>query len=146
MIVDYLEKWDDRYLVLAAHVSHWSKDPSTQTGAVIVSPRNRLVSLGFNGFPEGIADDERLADRALKLELITHCEVNALVSAARDLHGCTLYTWPLLSCSRCASIMIQAGITRAVAPLNTIERWTENLKLSRKLFEEAGVEILEVRS
>ncbi len=141
-----IEWWDQFYLGIAKYASTASKDPSTQTGAVIVSPRNRLVSLGFNGFPEGIADDERLADRETKYEIILHAEVNALVSAARDLHGCTLYTWPLLSCSRCASIMIQAGITRVVAPLNTIERWMENLNLSRKLFEEAGIEILEVRS
>ncbi len=141
-----IEWWDQFYLGIAKYASTASKDPSTQTGAVIVSPRNRLVSLGFNGFPEGIADDERLADRETKYEIILHAEVNALVSAARDLHGCTLYTWPLLSCSRCASIMIQAGSTRVVAPLNTIERWMENLNLSRKLFEEAGIEILEVRS
>jgi deoxycytidylate deaminase len=31
-------KWDIRYLELAKHGSSWSKDPSTQTGAVIVRP------------------------------------------------------------------------------------------------------------
>ena len=136
--------WDERYIGLAEHVAGWSKDPSTQTGAVIVRPNNTVVSQGFNGFPRGIADDDRLDDRLLKYEMIIHCEINALISAAQDVYGCTLYTWPFLPCSRCASVMIQAGIKRVVAPVNTIERWWENLKLSRSLFAEAGVEVVEL--
>lgn len=137
-------KWDARYLELAKLVSTWSKDPSTQTGAVIVSPKNRVVALGFNGFPPAIDDDSRLHDRAQKYEIIIHCEVNAILTAAHPLDCYTLYTYPFLSCSRCASIVIQSGITDVIAPKNTIERWEDNLKISRGLFEEAGVDVLEV--
>ena len=55
--------WDSRFLRIAQEVSTWSKDPSTKVGAVIVDNRNRVVSMGYNGFPQRVADDERLDDR-----------------------------------------------------------------------------------
>ena len=54
-----LDKWDMRFLALAEHISEWSKDPSTQVGAVITHSRSkRVISLGFNGFPAGVEDTE----------------------------------------------------------------------------------------
>ena len=141
--------WDNRYLQLAQLVSTWSKDPSTQTGAAITNEKHHVVSLGFNGFPQNIADDERLQERAVKYEMIVHAEVNALIFAGQSLEGCTLYTYPFLSCSRCASAMIQAGIKRVVAPIippQLKDRWGENLELSRLLFAEAGVQIEEIKN
>ena len=35
-----------------------SKDPSTQVGACIVSEDNKILSMGYNGFPKGCSDDE----------------------------------------------------------------------------------------
>jgi len=46
-----LDKWDERYLALAAEVATWSKDPSTQVGAVTVGSKKEVLSQGFNGFP-----------------------------------------------------------------------------------------------
>ncbi len=138
--------WDNRYLQLAQLVSTWSKDPSTQTGAVITNEKHHVVSLGFNGFSQKTADDERLQDRTVKYEMIIHCEINALIFASQSLEGCTLYTYPFLSCSRCASVMIQVGIKRVVAPVippPLKDRWEENLELSKSLFAEAGVEVIE---
>ena len=134
--------WDLYYLGLAKYASTKSKDPSTKVGAIIVDSDNRHVSTGYNGFPVGIADDERLHDRAVKYEMIVHGEINALICADRDrIKGGTLYTWPLPPCSRCAAIYIQAGIKRVVAPKPN-ERWAENCKFSTALFEEAGVEMV----
>lgn len=140
-------KWDSRFLGLAAHVATWSLDPSTKTGAVVVDAAHRVVSLGFNGFPHGIADDERLLDRETKYEIILHCEINAILFANQSLIGCTLYAYPFLPCSRCASVIIQERIARVVAPkLNSQqeERWGKSLALSRELFAEAGVEVAEM--
>ena len=68
------KKWDLRFIELAKLVSTWSKDPSTQTGAVIVDPNRRVVSVGYNGFPIGVDDDpERYANRDLKYKMIVHC-------------------------------------------------------------------------
>lgn len=135
-------KWDLRFLDIAKAVSGWSKDPSTKTGAVIVDPWNRVVSMGFNGFPQRIEDDDRLHVREVKYEMIVHCEVNALIFAKGDIEGCTLYTWPFMSCSRCAAIMIQAGIRRHVAPDNPDPRWVKSFELSTQLFHEADVELV----
>lgn len=137
-------KWDGRYLDLAATVATWSKDPSTQVGAVIVSPVNRVIAVGFNGFPTGVKDDDRLEDRDLKYELIIHGEMNAIITAGRDLHGFSLYTHPFLPCARCAAVVIQAGISRVVAPVCRREDWIERLSLSRALLWEANVEIVEL--
>lgn len=137
-------KWDCRFLELARMVAGWSKDPSTQTGAVIVSPLKNVVSLGFNGFPRGIADDKRLNDRPTKYAMILHCEVNAVLLAERSVRGCTLYTWPFSSCMPCASKMIQAGIVRTVAPAipeHLKERWEADLLKAAALYREAGVEV-----
>ena len=141
-------KWDVRYLQLAKQVASWSKDPSTQTGAVIERPDNSVASIGYNGFPKGIEDtDERLNDRETKYSFIVHCEMNAVLSAHESVRGNTLYTWPLLSCDRCAVHMIQAGITRAVAstcPPDKATRWQPILDESRRRFAEAGIEVVEI--
>ena len=54
--------WEQRYLDLAQHISTWSKDPSRQIGAVVVGDSGQILSIGYNGFPRGINDDERLHD------------------------------------------------------------------------------------
>lgn len=140
------EWWDKWFIGLAKYVASASKDPSTQTGAVIVDPKNRIVSVGYNGFPRGVEDkEERYQDRDLKYKLIVHCERNALLFAGKLVDGCTLYTYPFLSCSVCAAMVIQSGITRCVAPMlpdRLKERWGEDVKLSMQMFLEANVEIV----
>lgn len=136
-------KWDTRFLLMAAHVASWSKDPSTQTGAIIVDSNRRVQSIGYNGLPKGVEDThERLHNRELKYLLISHCERNAIIFAQKDLTGSTLYTWPFLSCSVCAGVVIQAGITRVVAPVNDNPRWVDSFKLSRQMFLESGVDVV----
>jgi dCMP deaminase len=64
--MDILNKWDERYLSLAKEIATWSKDPSTQVGAVIVGSKKEVLSQGFNGFPRNINDsDERYNDRKI---------------------------------------------------------------------------------
>lgn len=137
------DKWDRRFLELARHVAGWSKDPSTQTGAVVVDDARRGVSLGYNGFPRGVDDSpERYQDRDTKLRMVVHCERNAILFAQRDLTGCTLYTWPFMSCAPCAGMVIQAGIKRVVAPRASDElaaRWARDLEVAYWMFLEAGV-------
>ncbi len=139
-----LEKWDRRFLGLAAHVAGWSKDPSTQVGAVIANGK-RVVSLGFNGFPQGLSDDHRLHDRETKYSLVLHAEENALLFSGSDLSGNTVYVYPLPPCSRCAAKIIQTGITRVVTTIpDDMSRWEDSVALTRTIFEESGVEMVEV--
>ncbi len=136
-------KWDTRFLGLAAHISAWSKDPSSQVGAVITDG-NRIVSLGYNGFATGVEDrQERLDDRNCKLNLTIHAEENAMIFAKRDLSGCTVYvTHP--PCPRCASKLIQEEFKRVVyiAPSEDfLSRWADDLRLSNEMYQEAGVQV-----
>lgn len=137
------KKWDTRFLGLAAHISAWSKDPSSQVGAVITDG-NRIVSLGYNGFATGVEDKpERLSDRATKLNLTIHAEENAMIFAKRDLTGCVVYvTHP--PCPRCASKLIQEEVSRVVyvnPSEDFLSRWADDLKLSHAMYQEAGVEV-----
>jgi dCMP deaminase len=133
-------KWDKRFLDLAKLCGSWSKDPSTQVGAVIVDGNNRIVSIGFNGFPQGVEDsEERLVDRETKYDIIVHAEANALMFANKSVEGCTLYTWPFQPCSRCAGLIIQSGINRVVSVIHSDKRWKKNFEISSNLFKESNI-------
>lgn len=141
--------WDLWYLGMAKYVSTKSRDPSTQTGAIIVRPNKSVASVGFNGFPQGMSDDPALyANRDEKYSRIVHCEMNALMFSVDACHyGYTLYTHPFMSCDRCFVHMIQAGITRFVAPEATedqLTRWGAAFDRVRGYAQEAQVELIEV--
>ena len=142
-----INKWDKRFLELAEHVSNWSKDPSTKVAAVIIDNKNRVVSLGYNGFPRGCNDcEDILNDRDKKYQRVIHAEPNAILFAQKDLTGHTIYTYPFSPCNNCSALIIQAGITRVVAPSASDElkeRWKDNMAVARQMFTEAGV-ILEI--
>lgn len=136
-----MEKWDRRFLELADHVAQWSKDPSTKVGAVVVDHKNRVVSMGYNGFPRGIDDDDsRYSDRPTKHLYVAHAERNALDNAPLMVEGCTLYS-PLLPCNECAKSIIQKGITRVVSYHNMRED-TFNWNITRQMFFEARIELV----
>lgn len=141
-------KWDLRFLGLAELVAGWSKDPSTQTGAVIVRPDLTVAGVGFNGFPKRMPDNpDNYHNREEKYRRIVHCEMNAILHTRETLAGYTLYTYPFASCDRCAAHVIQAGFSRVVAPKcpnHLLERWGANLEFSKTMFAEAGVEFVEV--
>jgi dCMP deaminase len=134
--------WDSRFLELAKLVSTWSKDPSTQVGAVITRDKF-VVSLGFNGHPKGVADTaERLENREVKYRTIIHAEINAILTAKQGLDDCTIYLWPFMPCSQCGSAIVQAGIKRVVAPKSDNDRWVESFAFTTQMFAEAGVELV----
>ena len=54
---DYLN-WDDYFMGLAILSAQRSKDPNSQVGACIVDGNNKIVGIGYNGFPIGCSDDE----------------------------------------------------------------------------------------
>jgi dCMP deaminase len=133
--------WDRYFLGIAEAVSFASKDPSTKVGAVIVRPNRTQAATGYNGFPHGIADTpDRLNDRMIKYDLVVHAEINAILTAQEPLHGYALYTWPFLTCKKCALHVIQAGIKRVVAPYVDNPRWNTSIKEAQDLYDEAGVD------
>lgn len=135
-----MDKWDRRYLDLAKFISGWSKDPSTKVGAVLVDNKKRVISHGFNGLPQNIEDSEYyLNNRDLKYKTIIHAETNAIWSANRDIENCIIYTYPFMPCSNCASVLIQYGIIRIVAPINKEERWADNFVITKNLLNESNI-------
>jgi dCMP deaminase len=142
-----MNKWDLRYLALAKEVSTWSKDPSTQVGAVTVGSKKEVLSQGFNGFPRGIHDSaERYQNREQKYQFVVHAEMNAIYNATysgTSLDGATLYIYGLPICSECAKGIIQVGIKKVVVEKSKeLANWNESLKLSQEMFDEAGVKLI----
>ncbi len=137
--------WDSRWLAVAKLFASFSKDPSTGCGAVAVDSRKRLVASGFNGFSRRVEDSqERLHNRTTRYSLTIHAEINMLISAERSLRGCTVYLWPMPPCSQCAAALIQAGISRVVAPSpapDLADRWGESIELAVMAMREAGVKV-----
>lgn len=139
-----MHKWDLRFLALAAHVALWSKDPSTQVGAVIVNAKRQVLGLGYNGFPRGVKDTpERYADRAQKYPRVVHAEINARENATSSVEGATLYC-TFFPCPRCAASLIQAGIKHVVSMQNpSDDRYKEEKEIAQNMFWEAGVTYIE---
>lgn len=147
--IESRKRWDLRFVGLAQYISTWSYDPSTKCGAVIVDPKRRIVSTGFNGFPRSMPDHTALyEDRDEKYPRIVHADMNALLFAKADLDGFTIYTWPFLPCARCFVHLAQAGITRYVAPppveARHIERWGPEIQKSKQYASEMGLTIVEI--
>lgn len=137
------EKWDRRFLSLCQHISEWSKDPSTKVGAIITDDI-KVISLGFNGLPQQIPDfPELLNCREIKYKHIIHAETNAILTAHRNLSGCTIYTFPFLPCTRCASEIVQSGISRVVSITCREERWKRQLAESREFMKLCTIEVAE---
>ena len=133
-----MTKWVERFLDLAEHIGTWSYDPRTKLGAVIADDRNRIISIGYNGFPRGVADKlERYEDRPTKHLFVAHAERNALDNSPMSVEGCTLYV-PLLPCNECAKSIIQRGIAKVVS-YHPDREDTFNWDITQQMFHEAGV-------
>lgn len=138
-----LKKWNMRFLEMARMVGLWSKDPSTQVGAVIVDDDRRVISLGYNGFPKGVADNNRLEDRKEKYKMIVHAERNALLFANVSVKDATIFTYPFMPCPVCTGMIIQSGIQRVVSLQTDNPRWQQDFEISRKMLEEAEIGLVE---
>ena len=115
--------WDEYFMGVALLASQRSKDPSTQVGACIVNDDNRIMSVGYNGFPRGCSDDE----------------FPILNAGGNSLKGCRIYV-ALFPCNECAKAIIQCGI-KEVVYISDKYKDTDNVKASKKMFEYAGVKL-----
>ena len=136
-------KWDERYLQLAKQVATWSKDPSTQVGAVVVGSKGQILAQGYNGYPRGM-DDSDYTDREAKYTKIVHAEMNAIYNASWNgvsLDGADMYVYGLPVCHECAKAIIQVGIKRVIVPYkgSAPDKWKDSFELTKKFFKEAGV-------
>ena len=139
---DYLT-WDEYFMGIAKLSALRSKDPSTQVGACIVSNDNRILSIGYNGAPNGFEDKffpwAREGDTLeTKYAYVTHSELNAILNyRGGSLEGCKIFV-TLFPCNECAKAIIQAGIKTVVYAENKYEG-TPSVEASKRLMNAAGV-------
>ena len=76
--------WDEYFMGIALLSAKRSKDPSTQVGACIVDQDNKVVSIGYNGMPRCIKDEdltwEKGEDLNSKYLYVCHAELNAILN------------------------------------------------------------------
>ena len=137
--------WDEYFMSIARLSSMRSKDPNTQVGACIVSMDNRILSIGYNGAPNGFLDDLFPWDREgsvleTKYAFVCHAEMNAILNyrgSRKDLEGAKIYV-DLFPCNECAKLIIQSGI-KEVIYLSDKYHDTDHTKASRLMLDECKV-------
>jgi dCMP deaminase len=145
---DYIS-YDEMFMVQAAVASYRSKDPNTQNGCIIINSENRIVSMGYNGFPEGCSDDIFPWTSSEKYPYSEHSERNAIYNACcmgRSLKDCSLYLFSsrgYYPCSDCARAIIQVGIKSIFMACaengDTSHSGAYGWEPTKKMFKAAGV-------
>ena len=138
---DYIS-WDEYFMGIALLSAMRSKDPNTQVGACIVSKDNRILSMGYNGAPRGLDDDNMNWDREgnflnTKYAYVCHAELNAILNYRGNLEGSKLYV-ALFPCNECAKAIIQAGIKEIIYADDKYAT-SDNTIASKKMFDECGI-------
>ena len=140
---DYIS-WDEYFMGVAMLAAKRSKDPGTQVGACIVNKDNKILSVGYNGFPIGCSDDdfpwEREGDDPYntKYSYVTHGEMNAILNyRGGNLENTRLYV-TLFPCNECAKAVIQAGIKEVIYACDKYAD-TTSVKASKRMFDAAGI-------
>lgn len=139
---DYIS-WDEYFMGVSNLSGMRSKDPNTQVGACIVSQDNKILSMGYNGFPNGCSDEEfpwsREGDmESSKYAYVTHSELNAILNyRGGSLEGAKIYV-SLFPCNECAKAIIQAGIKTVVYDSDKYHDTPAN-KVSKRMLNAAGV-------
>lgn len=143
---DYIT-WDEYFMGVATLSGMRSKDPSTQVGACIVSPENKILSMGYNGFPNGCSDDEfpwgktSINPYENKYFYSTHSELNAILNyRGGSLEGTKLYV-TLFPCNECAKAIIQAGIRQVIYAHDKYAD-TASVLASKRMLQAAGVKYI----
>lgn len=139
--------WDEYFMGLAHLSALRSKDPNTQVGAAIVDENHRVVSVGYNGFPTGVSDDEFPWGREgdvldSKYAFVVHAELNAILNSQRSVRGCTIYV-SLFPCNECAKAIIQSGIKKIVYESDKYNGVDTNIA-SKRMLKAAGVELVRI--
>lgn len=144
---DYIT-WDEYFMGVAQMAAQRSKDPNSQVGCCIVGSDNKILSMGYNGFPRGCSDDEFPWDREnadedpynAKYVYVVHSEMNAILNFAGNrsaLQGAKIYV-TLFPCNECAKALIQSGI-KTIIYGDDKYAGTPGVKASKRMLDAAGV-------
>ena len=138
---DYIS-WDEYFMGVALISAKRSKDPNTQVGACIVDNDNKIVGIGYNGFPKGCSDDDLPWGNKgdfleTKYPYACHAELNAILNYRGNLEGSKIYV-ALFPCNECAKAIIQSGIKEVVYKCDKYAT-SDNVIASKRMFDECGV-------
>lgn len=146
--IDYIG-WDDYFMGVSLLAADRSKDPSTQVGACIVSDDNRILSTGYNGFPQGCSDDDFPWNRdeslgETKYNFVVHAELNAILNAGgKSLIGSRIFV-SLFPCHECAKAIIQSGV-KEVVYLSDKYNGTVSDNASKRMLQAAGIKLTKMK-
>lgn len=137
--------WDEFFMRVAQVASMRSKDPHTQVGACIADTNDRILSVGYNGTPSGLNDDEfpwASSDDPFKDKhnFVIHAEANAILNyrgSLKDMQNAKVYV-TLFPCQECAKMLVQAGIGEVIYwddKYNT----TEGAAIARSIFDRCNI-------
>ena len=135
--------WDEYFMGVALLSAKRSKDPATQVGACIVNPDNRIIGIGYNGFPKGCSDDVFPWGKTDENELnnkypyVVHAEANAILNSTKELKGARVYV-TLFPCNECAKLLIQSGISEVIYLSDKHSDSVSNVA-SKRMLDAAGI-------
>ena len=142
---DYIS-WDEYFMSVAKLAGMRSKDPNSQVGSCIVSSDNKILSIGYNGFPIGCSDDEYPWSRddqdplKTKYLYVTHSELNAILNyRGGSLEGARIYV-SMFPCNECAKAIIQSGIKTVIYEVNKYPD-SASVLASMKMLASSGVQV-----
>ena len=141
---DYVS-WDEYFMAIAKLSSIRSKDPVTQVGACIVDNNNRILSIGYNGTPNGYEDidfpwNKEGDELNIKRLYVCHAEMNAISNYFGDksrLIGSKIYVTSF-PCNECAKLIIQNGIKEVIYE-SIIDNSKNKYIASKILFDKCGI-------
>ena len=137
--------WDEFFMRVAVAASLRSKDPNTQVGACIAGGDNRILSVGYNGTPRGLTDDDfpwETTDDILteKHSYVIHAEANAVLNyrgSLRELEGARIYV-TLFPGNEGAKFLVQVGIGEVIYLDDEYDGTPGNV-LSKSILDKCGV-------
>lgn len=136
--------WEETFLGIAETAARRSKDPRTQVGACFVSETNRILSIGYNGTPNGFDDTRFPWQRegeflATKHAFVVHAELNAILNFRGNLSEFTNSTVYVthFPCNECAKALAQVGVRHVV--YKDVINNSEAMEASKIIFEAVGI-------
>lgn len=142
--------WDEYFMGIALLSAERSKDPNTQVGACVVNSDNKIVSVGYNGMPLGVSDDDFPWARQgsyleTKYPYVCHAELNAILNnPGMSLKDCSIYV-PLFPCNECSKAIIQSGIKKVYYLSDKYEQEDTTIA-SKRMMDAAGVSYKQLKT
>ncbi|XP_054721808.1 deoxycytidylate deaminase-like [Uloborus diversus] len=138
--------WNDYFMSLSYLIAAGSRHPVTKVGACIINEDNKVISVGYNGMPNGIDEamlswEETESSSATKNPYVVHAEMNAIMNGKHiDFMNCKMFVTEF-PCSECAKLIIQAGIKEVFYAEKRKSLTKEIMIPTMKMFDLAGVSL-----